>query len=136
MTKSDESDFRVLISDHNESQRKPLAAYLASKGCTVDQTHSGTATWALLRSRPYDLVVLEMELPDINGLELLRLMRRLNPSPLALLVADWKAEAVERMALALGAEGFFVRPYELADVHSLLIDRARDMVDQSAAAGS
>ena len=136
MRKSEQSGFRVLISDHNESQRKPLAAYLASKGCIVDETCSGSAAWALLRSRPYDLVVLEMELRDVNGLELLRLMRRLNPSPLALLVADWKTEAVERMALALGAEDFFVKPYELADVHSLLIDRSRDIGDQSAAAGS
>ena len=123
MSDSDQSGFRVLVSDHNESERKTLATFLESKGCCVDETSSGSATWAMLRSHPYDLVVLEMELRDVNGLEMLRLMRRLNPSPLSLLVANWKTEAVEKMAMALGADRFFVKPYEPGDVHTLLMER-------------
>ena len=131
MNNTSESAFRVLISDQDQALRKRLAIYLESRNCEVEHTSSGSNAWARLRRLSYDLVVLEMEMADVNGLELLRLMRRLNPSPVALLVAGWKTDAIERMALALGAEQFLVKPYAFSAVYDLLTDDARAVPDPS-----
>ena len=118
---------RVLVSDKDSEFRQLLADYLGSKGCRVCQACSGTATWALLQQRSYNFVVLDLEMQDINGMELLRLIRRLDPGPIVLLVGSWKSPATERIALALGAEEFFVKPFRLSEVYDFLTEHAHPM---------
>lgn len=102
--------------------RKSVARSLISREYRVDEAADGSSAWAMMRRRAYDLVVMDMQLSDISGLEMLRLMRRLEWSPSVLVTFDWYAPAIEKMAFALGADKCCLRQDALIFIDQL-IDR-------------
>lgn len=112
---------RVLVVDDQKLIREPIAEFLQGEGHTVDQADNGNEAWSLLLTQSYDYVVLDLQMPKMGGLDLLRLMRRLTPRPRTILVTGMKTEHVERMALTLGAAGCYEKPLSLDTLQRDLI---------------
>jgi len=114
-----------------EDDRALVAALcdgLAARGFAVDRAPSAESAFDLLRLNPYDLVVLDVGLPGVDGLSLLRTLRgRENPVPVLVLTA--RGEVADRVAgLDAGADDYLTKPFAfpelVARVHALLRRRA------------
>jgi len=67
---------RLLIVEDNEHLSGSLAEFFRAKGYAVDCAPDGENADEALHTQPYDLVILDLGLPDIDGLEVLRRVRR------------------------------------------------------------
>jgi len=100
-----------------------VSEYLGAAGFDVAQVGSGTAALERLGREPYDALVLDLTLPDIDGLEVCRRVRARWDTPVLMLTA--RGEPMDRVVgLELGADDYLPKPFEprelLARLRALL----------------
>lgn len=106
---------RILMIEDDQRLAAMVVTYLASNGFEVIHAGTAQAGLALLRSEPFALVLLDLMLPDIDGLELCRRIRAmgapLESIPLVMLTA--KGDPFDRVVgLELGADDYLPKPFE------------------------
>ena len=100
----------VLVVDDEPTVREVVVGYLRRDGHTVSEAGDGPTALQLLEDDPPDLVVLDMMLPGVNGLDILRRIRAHGDLPVIMLTA--RAEESDRVAgLELGADDYVVKPF-------------------------
>lgn len=114
---------RILVVDDHRKIREPLAVYLRKHGFDVRTAESAEGMWQLLEGQPFDVVVLDVMLPDGDGFELCSRLHRRNGVPVILLTArDTTSDRVR--GLDLGADDYLTKPFEprelVARINSLL----------------
>lgn len=116
---------RILIVDDQELMRDSLAATLARENHEVVAAADGPAALSRLNERRFDLMICDLKMPRMSGIELLQEARRLRPEmPVVLMTAfATVSNAVE--AMKLGAYDYIQKPFE-ADEIKLLVERTLD----------
>ncbi|QEL19177.1 response regulator transcription factor [Limnoglobus roseus] len=107
---------RVLFVEDSAALRKPVVKALQASGFAVDSTGDGNEGWRLTRSHDYDVIILDIMLPGLDGLEVLRRLREAgNETPVLFLTAK---DAVEdRVAgLRLGADDYLVKSFAVEEL--------------------
>ncbi len=115
---------RVLVVDDSAVIRKVMQRDLAADGLEVDTADDGMSALEMLDIHPYDVVLVDIEMPRMNGYELLERLRE-NPyerNPVMIVITSGSGEEYRRRALALGADGCITRPYDLAELNRLMRD--------------
>ena len=120
---------RVLIAEDEVSTAKALKVLLEKSKFAVDIVHNGTDAWSYVSSGSYEVVVLDIMMPGMSGLEVLTKMRRAgNKTPVLMLTA--KAEIEDRVAgLDAGADDYLPKPFATSE----LIARVRALGRRSEA---
>ncbi len=129
LTRPDGSPLRVLVVDDEVNIAELIAMALRYEGWQVTQAHTGTKAVSAARDTKPDAVVLDMMLPDFDGLEVLRRMRAEDPGiPVLFLTAR---DAVEdRVAgLTAGGDDYVTKPFSLEEV----VARLRALVRRAGA---
>ncbi len=106
---------RILIAEDETAIAKALKLMLEKAKFTVDIVHNGTQAWEYIRLSPYDVVVLDIMMPGMSGLEVLSLMREEHMTvPVMLLTA--KSEVEDRVAgLEAGADDYLAKPFATSE---------------------
>jgi CheY-like chemotaxis protein len=101
---------RILLIDHDEVLCALLGEFLRREGYTVDCEYTGKRGLATALRTDVDLVALEVLLPDVDGFEVLREIRRKTNVSVIMLTA--RADLVDRIVgLDLGADDYFAKPF-------------------------
>ncbi|GAA3576321.1 response regulator transcription factor [Amycolatopsis ultiminotia] len=101
---------RVLVVDDDETVRDVVRRYLEVAGFTVDLAGDGTAALSRFAARRPDLVVLDVMMPGLGGLEVCRRLRQVSQVPIVMLTALGEEE--NRIAgLQLGADDYVTKPF-------------------------
>ncbi|MBZ0222858.1 MAG: response regulator transcription factor [Dokdonella sp.] len=114
---------KLLLVEDSDRLRTTLARGLGGSGFAVDTAADGSQARIFLDTYAYDLVVLDIMLPGIDGLGILRglMKRQLRPRVLVLSARDGVRDRIE--ALNLGADDYLVKPFDfdelLARLHAL-----------------
>jgi len=104
------SEARILIVDDDERLSDMLATYLRSRGYVVEQRIDGTGGVAAIEHGQFDAVVLDVMLPDFDGFEVLRRVRKTSAVPVLMLTA--RGEETDRIVgLELGADDYLPKPF-------------------------
>lgn len=106
---------RILLVEDDLPLAEALTALLVGSGYAVDVTHDGLSAESLIATEQFDLVILDLNLPEKDGLSVLRSLRaRKNPIPIMILTA--RGEPAERVAgLDLGADDYMVKPFDVGE---------------------
>jgi DNA-binding response OmpR family regulator len=109
---------RLLIVEDNRALSQSLSGAFRAKGYAVDCAHAGEDAEAALHTQPYDLVILDLGLPDVDGMDVLRRLRqRRSRVPVLVLTARDSLEyRVE--GLNVGADDYVVKPFALAELEA------------------
>ncbi len=106
---------RVLLVDDEPMVRKVLRSYLEADGFDVTETGSGEQALDLVRSVAPDLVVLDVMLPGIDGVEVLRRLRTFSQVYVMLVTA--KTDEVDKLiGLSVGADDYVTKPFSAREV--------------------
>ncbi|MBN2645909.1 MAG: sigma-54-dependent Fis family transcriptional regulator [Desulfuromonadaceae bacterium] len=122
---------RVLVVDDEESLRWVLSKALSRLGLTVDLADCGEAARRLLTAGGYDLVLLDIKMPDVSGLDLLEEIRKKLPRlPVIMMTAESSMKnAVE--AMKRGAYDYITKPFDLDALEALVI-KAKNFAENQA----
>lgn len=113
---------RILIVDDEEPIRFALTTILQDQGYEVDASETGNAGLKKLEENRYNIVLLDYNLPDINGLEVAQKAREIdNDVPIVFISAYGTTDVILR-AIRLGAFDFIEKPIHSEDLFSA-IDR-------------
>ena len=106
---------RILIVDDEPPVQEVLSLYLQREGFDVDTAGDGEAALRAVQANPPDLVVLDLMLPKVSGMEVFRFLREQTAIPVIMLTA--KSDEVDRVVgLELGADDYVVKPFSPREV--------------------
>jgi two-component system KDP operon response regulator KdpE len=106
---------KVLVIDDEPPIRKLLRMGLSTQGYDILEAATGKASLQLLAKKP-DLVILDLGLPDIQGLELLRMIRARDESVPIVVLSSRGDEAGKVQALDLGADDYVTKPFGMDEL--------------------
>src|SRR5437879_10106116 len=101
----------ILVVDDEAEIREGLELLLRSEGYGVESAETGDAGLARLDEQPFDLLLLDVSLPDRNGLELLREIRRRDPYLSVVLITAYASIDTARAAFKSGAPHYITKPW-------------------------
>lgn len=107
---------RVLLVEDDRSLAESVSAYLRSAGFAVDTVSSGAEALTESAVNPYDAVVLDLGLPDIDGVEVCRRLRERGTSVRIIMATARDGVAARIAGLDTGADDYIVKPYALGEL--------------------
>jgi two-component system response regulator RegX3 len=118
---------KILLIEDERALREALADALAGEGFAVTQAESGASGLASFRAAPPDLILLDLMLPEMGGIEVCRSIRSSSPVPIIMVTA--KASETDRISgLNLGADDYVTKPFSSRE----LIARIRAVLRRAA----
>jgi len=115
----------ILVIDDEDEIREGLEALLTSEGFQVSSAGTGEAGLQKLEDRPFDLMLLDVSLPDRNGLELLRALKSDVPFASVILLTGQGSIDTAVTAMREGAYDYLTKPVDVARLR-LLIPKAAE----------
>ncbi len=120
------ADYQILIVDDDESIRRMLAAVLAREGFQTAMAASGEEGLALFRAQSPDIVLMDIRMPGISGIEAMSAMLELRPGATVILMTAYADLDTAVRAIKNGVFDFVIKPFDLAEI-GLLVNRAFQM---------
>src|SRR5215207_270573 len=114
----------VLVVDDDVDICRNLADILADMGYHVDTAHDGPAALEMARRRPYDLALLDLKMPGMDGLTLYRELRKLRADAVALIVTAFAGPDTEAEAAAAGVWRVLRKPVDFPALLKLIGEAA------------
>jgi DNA-binding response OmpR family regulator len=122
---------RVLVVDDDSTVSEVVQRYLERDGFVVELAADGVSTLAAAAARPPDLVVLDLGLPGLDGLEVCRQLRSSGPVPIVMLTARG-SETDRILGLEMGADDYVTKPFSPRE----LVLRVRSVLRRAASSGA
>ncbi|MEI8393728.1 MAG: response regulator [Rhodospirillaceae bacterium] len=112
----------ILIADDSKTMREVLTSLCKIPALDVCVTTADDGEKALIefRTKPFDLVFLDVNMPKIDGLNVLRTMKRVNPDARVIMLTSDRTEATIRAAIAGGAAGYVAKPFNIPQIHACM----------------
>lgn len=111
---------RLLIVEDDPEMRRLLAEFLRGEGFLVDQAADGAEALRRVRQGSFGTVVLDKNLPDGSGLEILRRLRALIPDTPVILITAFGDARTHEEAFTRGAYDLLLKPFNLDDLLDVL----------------
>jgi DNA-binding NtrC family response regulator len=122
-TALDRSNVHILVVDDDGAMLEWVKEELESEGFTVDTAAGGRPGVERVKLGGIDLVVSDVKMPDLDGLDLLREIREVDPSPFVIIVTGFGSIDTAIRAVKLGAYDYITKPFKI-DQLLLSIDKA------------
>jgi DNA-binding NtrC family response regulator len=111
---------RILIVDDDVDICRNLSDILTDMGYQADLAHDGLTALGLVRQRPYDVALLDLRMPGMDGLTLYREIKKLRAGTVALLVTAYAGPETAEEALAAGAWQVVAKPVDFPRLMALV----------------
>jgi CheY-like chemotaxis protein len=110
----------ILVVDDEIDTCRNLSDILSDLGYQVDTALDGVAALELARQKPYDIALLDLKMPGMDGLTLYHQLRKLRASTVAIVVTAYASKATAEEALAAGAWQVLAKPVDLGRLLTLV----------------
>src|SRR5512139_2041917 len=111
---------RVLIADDDENLRKVLRNELSEEGLEVDGADSGTRTMELLENDEVDVLLLDLGMPGLGGMDVLKKMNTLGLSTEVIILTGNATVPTAVEAMKLGAYDYLTKPFKLEELKAVV----------------
>ncbi len=112
---------KLLLVDDEKGYAEVLAKRMALRDIDATVALSGTEAIQILRGRQFDAAVLDLKLEDMDGIEVLRIFKKMDPVMPVIMVTGHGSETAARQGIEYGAFDYLTKPCSL----SLLIEKIR-----------
>jgi DNA-binding NtrC family response regulator len=114
-----QSQIRILVVDDERNIRNNLTAVLESAGYKVDASGDGEDALAKCKNQHYDIAFVDIQMPKMGGLELLRYLHTLRPRMAVVILTAYGSTARAVEAMKLGAVDFLEKPFDPKNIQLL-----------------
>lgn len=111
---------KILVVDDSEGQRKTMSLIMRHKGYGVATANDGCAAVERVREEPYDVIFMDIKMPQMNGVEAFRRIKAARPSAVVVMMTAYALQDLVQQALDEGAYGVAYKPLDLDYVLKLV----------------
>jgi DNA-binding NtrC family response regulator len=113
---------RVLVVDDEEIVRESLGGWLAKDGYTIRLADGGAAAIEALKGEPFSIVLADLKMPGVDGLQVLEDARRQQPDAVCVIMTAYATVDTAVSAMKLGAYDYLVKPFDPEEL-SLMLEK-------------
>jgi len=113
---------RILIVDDNVSLRESLAAVFLAEGFIVDQAEDGGLAIEKLGQNNYDVVITDIKMPKIGGIDVLKEAKKLNPSTVVVMMTGYGTVESAVEAMKFGAYDYLQKPFSIKEMQLRVVN--------------
>jgi DNA-binding NtrC family response regulator len=124
------TSLKILVVDDEEIVRDTLKQLLDYLGYQVDCAEDGNSGLRALEDRCYDVALVDIRMPNLNGMDFLRRSKEIRPNIPVVIITGHGSESTRSEALAAGAFSFLQKPFRFSDIQELM-DRIESANDSS-----
>lgn len=106
---------RILVVDDEIAMRQLLRIYLQQENYVIEEAANGKEAYDLIVKNDYDLMILDIMMPIMDGFETMKLVRKVSDIPIILLTAKGAVQD-KVVGLSIGADDYLVKPFEEAEL--------------------
>jgi len=121
---------RILVVDDNESVRDTMKAILESEGYVVDCAVTGKEAIKKTQETTYNLALIDIRLPDMEGVELLKLMKDAVPRTRKIIITSYPTMQNAVLALNSNADAYLVKPLNMEKLLEAIKDQLQLQADE------
>ncbi|HEV8487270.1 MAG TPA: sigma-54 dependent transcriptional regulator [Blastocatellia bacterium] len=100
---------KILVVDDERSMRELLELVLKRQGYSVHTAENGMRALEMVRQNVFDLIISDVKMPDLNGIDLLERVREISPETMVIMITAFATVDTARRAFKLGAEDFVIK---------------------------
>ena len=110
----------ILVVDDERSMREMLSIMLRKEGHEVVVADCGKAAVEILRRRPVDLLISDIKMPDMSGVEVLRAAKQIDDGIVGIMITAFKSTESAVEALRLGAHDYLDKPFDITKLKTVV----------------
>src|SRR5512133_1261863 len=112
---------KILICEDNQLAARTLTFVLGKEGFELETADDGNKSLSLMKKNVYDLILVDIHLPFLSGLELIKYLRSdLKMETPVIVVSAFSDLQMQRQAGELGISGYLVKPFKLTDLMDMI----------------
>ncbi len=111
---------RILVADNELSMRELLAITLKKEGYEVSTADGGEAAIDALRREPFDLVIADVRMPTVDGIQVLKAAKDLAPETVVIMITAFSSTETAVEAMKLGAYDYITKPFKLDEIKLII----------------
>ncbi len=111
--------YRLLIIEDNKEMRSLLKDFFEEEGFEVDSVDDGAGAFPKLTRMTFDLIITDIWMAGLSGLDILPAMKRINPHIPVIVITAFGSEEMRRRAMARGADAYLEKPLQLEKLKNL-----------------
>lgn len=119
--------FRILIVDDNKELREILEEYLKDEGHNAQGASNGAEALERHASQPFDLIITDLNMPEISGMELIRKIRKDNIDTEFIIITGYASMDSAIEAVRMGAFDYIVKPFRMEELQ-VIVKNVHDKV--------
>ncbi|MCU0588275.1 MAG: response regulator [Syntrophobacteraceae bacterium] len=116
---------KLLIVDDESGYVAVLAKRMARRGIDVTAALSGSEGIQTLRKGTFDVTVLDLKMEDMDGIEVLKIFKKMDPAMPVIMLTGHGSETAAREGIAFGAYDYLTKPCDLEELIAKIRDAAR-----------
>jgi len=110
----DDKIIKVLLVDDEKGYINVLSNRLSKRSINATKAFSGTQAIQILRKKDFDVVVLDLKMEDMDGIEVLKIMKKMAPEVPVIFLTGHGSQEAAREGIAFGAFDYLTKPCELS----------------------
>ena len=120
MAQRTKNEISVLVVDDDHDITDDLAEYLGRNGYVASRAYTGQEGLALLKQQGHDIALVDLKLPDISCIELLKSFKATSPRTIIVLISGYATIDAAAEAIRYGAYDFIAKPLSFAELERIL----------------
>ncbi|MDH5298377.1 MAG: response regulator [Desulfobulbaceae bacterium] len=129
-TNSIEKNWRLLVVDDEPIVGKRLQQIFGKMGFTVETYTNGTEALAAMAALPFDIVVTDLKMDEIDGMEVLNRAKELNPAVKVIIITGYAEPETAEEAYAKGVFDFIAKPFRLDELKQVITRALEEFTSQ------
>ena len=120
----------ILIVDDDAGIRNMLSAVLNDEGYSVESAENGKQAMKMCEKTPFDVALIDIQLPDIKGTELLSRLKRIQPKMIRIIITGHPTLETAMKSVNQRADGYIQKPFEVTELLEKLSRLLTDRTDE------
>lgn len=111
---------RVMVIEDDQEMRLLLEDFIQEEGYEVRSTDNGSEAFRILAKDEFDLIITDVRMPGLSGLDILPGIRKLQPHSAIIVITAFGSEEVYTRAIERGADGYLEKPISLEKLRVMI----------------